>query len=376
LFLLLSVGTLLGQKRFEQGYYIDHSGKTTEAEIELVDIYNMPREITAKSAGKVSNVSIADLKGLKVGTQVFVRKIFDYDASVSYSIDKLNRSADFTYEKKDDLLLLLVNGDYKLYQYVANGVSSFIYEDPDNNLYTLEYKKYKEEGNRIAENKAFQKQLENNATNPKNRSYEVLKYNNRDLEEYFESLNGKTLIQEKKSTLSFNVFATYSIHSLAFKFGAKTRTQNDSYFSISPELEFVLNSKVKNPSAFYLNVKYEKFEREYETDYIRETAYFKVEHHAFFGSFGYKQYFRIKKGMFVYGKAGVGYYHPFNSKITASDATSAFLDMNFNTANGGVNTGVGFKLGRILLEVDYDMIFSSMISSNNTSLNFKVGYSF
>src|SRR5690606_17651744 len=124
---------------------------------------------------------ISELKGIKVGTQIFVRKIFDYDASISYSIDKLERSADFIYEKEDDLLLLLVNGDYKLYQYVSNGVSSFIYEDPDSNLYTLSYKKYKEDGNRIVENKTFQKQLEDNAMNPHNLSYEVLKYNNRDL---------------------------------------------------------------------------------------------------------------------------------------------------------------------------------------------------
>lgn len=376
LFFLLSVGTLLAQKRFEKGYYIDHSENTIEVEIEVVNIHNMPGEITIRNSGKISKIPKADLKGLKVGTQIFVRKTFDYDATISYNIDRLDRSEDFVYEKKNDLLLLLVNGDFKLYQYSYNGVLSFIYEDPDGNLHTLGYKKYKEDGNRIVENKVFQKQLKTGAKNLKTQSYEVLRYNNQDLEEYFESLNGKTLIKEKKSKFIFNAFVTYSIHSLAFKFVEKTKTEYDNYFSISPELEFVLNDKVKNPSSFYLNVKYEQFKREYETNYVREKARFKVEHHAFFGSVGYKQNFRIKEGMFVYGKAGVGYYHPFNSKITASSATSAFLDMNFSTANGGVNTGIGLKLKQILLEIDYDIIFSSMISANNTSLNFKVGYSF
>src|SRR5690606_31009127 len=129
--------------------------------------------------------------------------------------------------------------------------------------YTLGYKKYKEEGNRIVENKAYQKQLEDYAANPKNRSYEVLKYNNRDLEEYFKVLNDKKLIIEEKSKLVFNVFALYSIHSLAFHLDRKTDTRNDNNFSVSPELELILNSKVKNPSAFYLNIKYQSFKSEY-----------------------------------------------------------------------------------------------------------------
>ncbi|HUH25798.1 MAG TPA: hypothetical protein VLY87_04175 [Flavobacterium sp.] len=372
--------TSFGQSNFEYGYYIDNAGNKKECEISEISINRFPEKIIVRKNKQIEEIDLTEIKEVKYGTDIFQKKEFQYEPSNGYSIDNLTKDEKFYFIKKGAFVQLLVEGNYNLYLYVANGVSTFIYQNPEGNLITLGYKKYLKDGNNIVENKFYLNQLFENVKNTKYTNlstYSILKYNAEDLSAYFKEVNGKSYVKVKKSEVRFNIFAGYANHTMDINFISDIPVKNYGHVIVVPEIEYVLNKSLKNPLSFYFNVSLHQFKNDFVEEYVRENWHHKVDYQSLYISLGAKKYFLSNDKVSYYAKLGVGLNNPIKSEILSPIESWILNPILLDRYRAGINAGVGIKLfDAILIEVDYDQVFNTPHINKNTSLNFKVGYTF
>lgn len=380
-FLLIFLFTnLYAQNKFELGYYIDQSGNKFEGEISEITLNSFPSNFIIRKKGKEETVETSSATLIKYGTIVFEKKKFQYDPTVRYEIGNLNSNRSLSMVETIDFLQLLVDGQYKLYRYSKNGVSTFFYEIPNKEVTTLVYKKYLTRNNSINENKDFKAQLWNNVKNPKYSTldnYSYIKYKGEDLEDYFKEANGITFKRIKKNKVLFNIFVGYSNSSMDINFLQDLPAENHSHITVMPEIEYVFNNNLMNPTSFYLNLKYRSVKANYEEVYVRKNWQHQVDYQSLLFSLGAKKYFLSSKDMKFYGKIGFALDIPIKDEILSPVESWALNPIFLNHHKGGINTGLGMKLhNSFLIEIDYDHLFNTLHIKKNTSVNFKIGYSF
>lgn len=371
---------LFAQNNFELGYYIDQSGNKIEGEISEIRLNNFPSSFIIRKKGKEEIIKTNKVSLIKYGTLVFEKKKFQYDPTVRYEIGNLNSSRSLSMVEANDFLQLLVDGEYKLYKYSKNSVSTFFYEIPNEEIITLLYKKYLTRNKSINENKDFKVQLWNNVKNPKYSTldnYSYIKYRDEDLEDYFKEANGITFKRVKKTKVLFNIFAGYSNSTMDIDFLQNIPAESHSHITVMPEIEYVLNNNIMNPTSFYFNLKYRVVKADYEEVYVRENWQHQVDYQSLYFSLGIKQYFLSSNNTKFYGKFGFGYDSPLKAEITSPPASWILNPIFLDQATAGINAGLGMKLfNSFLVEIDYDYLFNTQFINKNTSVNFKVGYSF
>lgn len=204
-----------------------------------------------------------------------------------------------------------------------------------------------------------------------------MKYSDADLINYFTKHNGKSVKVDKKSKVLFNVFAGYSISSMDINFLQDLPAETYSHITVMPEIEYVLNNNIMNPTSFYFNLKYRAIKADYEEVYVRENWQHQVDYQSLLFSLGAKKYFLSSKDIKFYGKLGFGVDIPLKSEILSPIESWRLNPIYLDHYKGGINTGLGIKLyDSFLFEIDYDYLFNTVHISKNTSLNFKIGYSF
>lgn len=380
LLLILVFNNLLAQNNFELGYYIDESGNKIEGNISEIEISNFPEYFFYRKGNKTEEINVNSVNTIKYGTEVFEKKQFQYDPSIKLDIDKMSKNKELNLVSKTAFLQLLVNGNYKLYKYVENGVTTFFYEDDSNKLTTLKYKKYLLNNTDIDENKEYLNQLSqniNSGTKQVEGYYSTIKYNDNDLKEYFTKINGNSVKVERKSKVKFNIFAGYFLHSMDINFITDVPAENYGHFSIMPEIEYVLDQNKINPTSFYFNAKFHSFKKEFVEKVVRDDWHHKVNYQSIYVSFGVKKYFLSSENIQFYGKLGVGLNNPVKHEIEMPLDAWRVKPIYLSHFGGGISPGIGAKFfDSFLVEVDYDYIFNTLFINKNTSLNFKVGYSF
>ena len=380
-FLLIFMFTnLFAQNKFELGYYIDQSGNKIEGEISEIKINNFPEEFIFRNGNKSTTVSTKSVKQIKYGMLIFEMKKFQYDPTVRYEIGNMDSNRSLNMVETNDFLQLLVDGEYKLYRYSKKGVSTFFYENSNRELITLVYKKYLKRNNSISENKDFKVQLWNNVKNTKYATldnYSHIKYREEDLKDYFKEANGVTFKRVKNSKVLFNIFAGYSNSSMDVDFLQDLPAETYSHITVMPEIEYVLNINAINPTSFYFNVKYRAVKANYEEVYVRENWKHQVDYQSLYFSLGAKKYFLSSNKIKFYGKLGFGYDMPLKAEILSPIESWTLNPILLDQATVGINTGFGMKLyDSFLIEVDYDYLFNTTYVNKNTSINFKIGYTF
>lgn len=380
LLLIFMFTNLFAQNKFELGYYIDQSGNKIEGEISEITLDRFPSHFIIKNKGKQETIETNKVSLIKYGMLVFEKKTFQYDPSVRLDITNMPKQKEYQLVNKTAFVQLMVNGDTKLYKYSENGVATFFYETPNNQITTLEYKRYLGNANDINENKEFANQLKdlnNKSINNNEGLYNAIKYNDTDLVGYFKKLNGKSNKENKKSKVFFNIFAGYSISSMDIDFLQDISAQSYQYITFMPEIEYVLNSNFMNPTSFYFNLKYRAVKAEYEEVYVRENWQHQVDYQSLFFSFGLKKYLLSSKDIKFYGKVGFGLDIPLKSEIHSPIESWRLNPIFLDHYKGGINTGLGVKIyDSFLIEIDYDYLFNTQYINKNTSINFKIGYSF
>jgi len=380
LLILFVFANVSAQSKFEIGYYIDQSGNKFDGEIAELALQNFPSDIKIRKRGVVETISVGELAYIQYGTLIFEKKSFEYDPSARLDISNFSKEKEFNLVNKTAFLQLLVNGEFKLYKYLENGVATYFYEISAQKLTTLKYKKYVEHAVDIKENKEFINQLINDVQGEssfKEGYYDALKYNDSDLIEYFTKINGKNNTMKGESKLLFNFFAGYSSTTLNIKFIQDFPTNNYQHITVMPELEYVLNNNLMDPTSFYLNLKYRSFKSNYEEIFVRENWYHEVEYQALLLGVGVKKYFLSSANNKFYGKLGIGIDMPIKSNIISPPESLVINPIYLNRGKVAFTPGVGLKLFKsLLVEVNYDYVFDSLVTYDNTSLTFKLGYTF
>ncbi|HLV52058.1 MAG TPA: hypothetical protein VKY44_08905 [Flavobacterium sp.] len=372
--------TLFAQTNFEYGHYIDVAGNKIETEVSELSIDRFPEKIFIRKGSTIEEIDLSNVSEVKWGTAVFQKKRFYYDPTLRQDIDKLTEKENFEFVEKTDFVQLLTTGDYKLYQYVENGISTFIYETPEGMLVTLEHKKYLGQNRSVLINTNYVNQLFENAKNPKygtQNDYSLLKYTIQDLQQYFKEVNGKSYVKIKKSRTRFNLFAGYAVHTMDIDFLSDIPGKTYGSLTVVPEVEYTPNRHLKNPTSFYANVKLHRFKNDFVEEYERENWNHKVDYQSLYVSLGVKQYFLSNKKVAYYGKLGVGLNNPIKSEIKSPIDSWRLNLILLDRYGAGINAGLGARFfDSFLAEVDYDFVFANSNINQNFVLNFKLGYSF
>lgn len=371
---------LFAQNKFELGYYIDQSGNKVEGEISEIQINNFPDNFIFRNGKNTEVIQTSLVSKIKYGIDVFEKRQFQYDLSTSNDLKKMSKQKDVELEDKTAFLQLIVDGRYKLYKYVNNGTSVFFYEDASGQLTTLNYKKYVENGTDIKENKEYLTQLSQNVqSDTKKKDYfsSAIKYNDADLIDYFIKVNNKSVKKERKSQVKFIFFTGYSVSTMDINFLQDIGSEKYQHITVMPEVEYILNKNLINPTSFYFNVKYRSIKADYEEVYVRKNWHHKVDYQSLCFSIGAKQYFLSSDKVQLYGKLGIGYDNPLKAEILSPMESWNLNPIFFDQPSAGINSGLGVKLyNSFLIELDYDYLFKTLFVNKNTSLNLKVGYSF
>ncbi len=160
LYLLLQCFSLVCQKQYTTGYFIDNQGKTTKCHIKNIGARNNPIQINFKLNGdsKVQTASMAEVAEFGVGDLLFRR----YEVPVDRSGDDLSQIGNSklpTYQVETIYLKQLIPGAAVLYAYVNQGVVTYYYSLDGADPKPLTYNRYRKADNSIATNNAFRHQL-------------------------------------------------------------------------------------------------------------------------------------------------------------------------------------------------------------------------
>ncbi len=372
--------SVFAQSKFESGYYIDNSGTKFIGEISEINPNVFPSEFYFKNENGETKIQTNTVKELKYGVLLLEKKQFKFDPTIRFEIQNLNSEREFNLVNAYDFVELLVDGDFKLYRYKKNGVSTFLYQNLNGDLVPLLYKKYVTQRTTIIENSEFKKQLWREVKNEKYTSfdrYTYLKYRADDLEDYFKEANGISFKREKKGQVIFNLYAGYSMHTMDISFLSDLPAKTHQGLTIMPEIECLYNRNVKNPVGFYVSAKLHSFKENFVEPYERYNWNHKVDYQSIFVTLGVKKYFMSTKKVQPFAKFGFAINNPIKGKIESPVDSWRLNLIVLERYSGGFNSGVGVKLyNKFLLEVDYDFAFKTAYIDKNTALNLKVGYSF
>lgn len=379
--LILFFTKAVSQVKFEYGYYITHADKRIEGAISVFQLPNIPDEILIKKEkGITEKVLTNTLKELSFGSTELIRKKFTFDPTLTSDFSKLTNNEGFNLIDKNDFLELLVDGEYKLYRFVHEGNSTFFYEGEKGALITLYYKKYLAPNKNIFENKAFVKQLEQDAGLQKGLrfvNFEHLNYNEQELIAFFKKANGTSLIEKRISKLVFNVYAGYSIHTMDVQFLTDQPSESYAHFNVIPEIEYIFNTAKINPTALYFNVKLHAFKKDYMMMYESGEWIHELEYQSLFFATGLKKYFLNSEKIKLFAKIGVAYNHVLKTKTVTPNRGKNIEIIKLDNHGAGLNFAFGSKVFQNgLVEIGYDYTFNNLYVKNNGSVNFKLGYSF
>lgn len=263
---------LIGQNKFERGYFIDNYGKKIECLIQNNEWYNNPSKFNYKltESSEIRTHSLSSSKEFCIIDKIkFVKFAVEIDKSDNSRISNTRLS---NFEKDTIFLKTLVEGYYSLFQYKKNNLQRFFALKKGNQIEQLEYKLYKVSPSKINKNKIYIKQIndfykckgEQNINNK-------LKYTSSSLHKYFVELNkcsNKKFINYYKIGKSKQEFHLFFRPGLLVNNSNATNNINENFkldknfnFRLGIELEYVVpydNRKwsiILEPTYFVFNNK-------------------------------------------------------------------------------------------------------------------------
>lgn len=337
LLLLLLSNFIIAQIKYEKGYFIDNSGQKTECLIKNEDWVNNPETFKYKlsETDEQKSNTISDIKEFGVyNFSKYVRNESKIDNS-NDNIAQLKQNKNPEWITKTVFLRLIVDGNYKLYEYTNNFQRRYFYSTNNLNIEQLIFKQYLAEDNTtIKQNKTYQQQLLNTVTcNQINRSrVSKVSYKLTDLEKYFIEANncGKEISDLPKSNYervknSFNVkvkaglssrklvdYNQYYEPKMEVDFGNKIGFRGAlefEYFLPFNKKTFSLYFEPSYTSEYKTNVKVYK---EYTPGYSQAFDY-GVQYNAVDLAIGPRYYIDVKNNLRIFLNAGLVYNYILDS---------------------------------------------------------------
>ncbi len=348
LFLLIAFSlssNTYSQILFENGYYVDNSGKKNNCFIKNVDWRNNPTQfeykLSLKNNGKVHKGNIETVKEFGItNVSKYVRAKVKIDRS-SENVNKLSSDRKPIFEEELLFLKVLVGGTANLYQYEDKNLKRYFYNKTTTPIQQLIYKSFLTENDKVGKNNRFKNQLWNdlNCAKLNIKMVEKLAYKKNDLIYYFSKYNECTNTNyvnfEKKQSrdlFHLNIRPGVNLSNLLIDNSLSknnTNFESNLTFRVGIEAEFIMPFN-KNKWALIIEPTYQYFKSEAESAFGNTT----VNYNSIEIPIGIRHYFFLND----------------NSKIFIN--SSFVFDIN-NSSN-----------------IDFDTIESLEINTRN---NFAVG---
>lgn len=342
------------------------------------------------------NFNIAQLKDIVINGESFVAAKVLNDGTLTRNITFLDHLSEPNYNENWLLLKVLVNGDYKLYQYSSSIFSQFYYKDNNTNeIKPLVYKEYII-GSSVKKNNHFRSQLRKDVPLYfyKFKDYEKLEYKYDDLRKYFNKLNGYEESEGiEKMNVKLSVFGGFfnnfqdqlylspaAINSLYLK-DYDFEKNTVPLLGISGEI-FINKEETQ---AFFIEAGFTQYKTDYYLDYYSaelSKINFEFQTSIILFNLGYKQYFNLSANSQLYASGSFATNFFFTSKNEVRYDFENYYnqvlkrDKNFSNVGGRVALGYKFKK-HYFIEADYHFGFSMYYEGGSYNMtSFKLGYSF
>lgn len=275
---ITAAGLLHAQIKFEKGYFIDNSGKRTDAFIKNLDWKNNPTEFefkTDESSSEIKKETIKNIQEFGIDNeQRYTRKTVMIDGS-SKQLNSLSNERKPEFTEETVFLKYVVEGKADLLYYENGDLEKFFISTNDSDVKQLIYKPYYINASSVAYNEDYKKQILDNLncgvdlTDVNN-----LKYKSSDLVKVFLKYNqcsNSTAINynqnyEKRDLFNLTVrpginLSSFEISNSSFVTSESNKFDNKVTFRIGLEAELILPFN-KNKWAIFAEPTYQYYKAE------------------------------------------------------------------------------------------------------------------
>lgn len=389
LMLILVTFLSFAQNKFEQGYYIDNSGKKTECLIKNYDWKNNPKNIETKSSEN-ENLVIKQIDEISefaiTGKSKFIRVTVKIDES-SQNSNTLSYSPAPKFIDKTILLKVLVEGKSNLYYYESENYDRFFYSVNDK-IEQLVFKKYyNSEGNILTNNQYKQQLLVNFSCNNDQKSIVALNYNNNDLIDYFIKTNNcisgvtetKAISEKRKFEKNFKV--NLLLNSVSQNISVpyldiNSKSQNSNSMSFGFETEITLPYNNKNWSVVF-DPSYTIYKKTNIINFVESNTNIKYNYKnnilLFRFPLGIRRYFTLNANNKIYTNLGLS-INIINNRV------EKYLEENGGYTSLNFVAGLGYQYKKYNVELKLNnktFTYTNPYSGKEISLNqitLKLGY--
>lgn len=355
--------TANAQTKFLEGYFITDSGERIDCLIHNEDWRKNPTAFEYK----LNASDVVKTGTLKTAREFVVPNVFKYERH-TVQLDSwsepgnkayLDENSQPDYKEETLFLKVLVEGEASLFQFDGSGIKFFfsLNEETPQQLF---FKRYKKQGNQIAENNQYRQQIYNGLSCEDMDRSEASKtdYDRKDLINYFEKYNicknaDFKILEEKKSSSEFNLtvrpgvdFSTFDLESrIGSSFGTEFETETN--FRIGLEAEFVLDFN-NNKWSIFIEPTYRASESEKIVPFRSSTIdsqKITVTYSSIQIPVGVRHYLFLNDSSKIFINAAFVYDFVSDSVIDWEVAPTR--DRDFRTRSN-LAFGVGYKYGKRL----------------------------
>jgi len=216
------------QVSFEPGYYIDNDNRKIEVLIKNEAWLDSPTQIAVKNteASKEKEIYIDTIKEFGIIDGVsYIKASVNLDSS-SDQIDRLSRTREPQFEKKQVLLKKILEGKASLYEYINKSNFRYFFKIDGDTLKPLVYKRYMREdrSNDIFENNAYKQTLRMQmlCSSISDASFKNLKYKRTSLASLFKKYNTCFNSQTTEYRETSKIYDNNNRIKLRFKAGVRS----------------------------------------------------------------------------------------------------------------------------------------------------------
>jgi hypothetical protein len=365
--LILLISTVaFSQINYEQGYFIDNSGKKTDCLIKNLAWKNSPVDFEYKLTedDEPKKGVIKNVKEFNVNAYKFRRYAVKIDRSSS-ELNKMDDVREPRWTNETLFLKVLVEGKATLYQFEESNLIKYFYSSNDHSVAEqLVYKEYKI-NSRIAENNYYKQQLYNiMKTGTEDISkYEKVKYKKDPLVNLFVSYNAASggdviNLSEKHNKGSVNLKITPGVNFTSLSMYNNLSQYNFEFdskatFRFGLEVEYIMPFN-NNKWSLFIDPNYQHYKNEGEGNKVRWEADYTfielpvgVRHYLFLNN---KSKLFIDAA-YVFALNMSDSYISRNNLAFQNDTTAPFeISKSSNFA-----LGAGFSYSRYSIEARYNL---------------------
>lgn len=387
------------QISFEEGYFIDDTGKKITCLIKNIDWKDNPTEFKYRLSKNSDPIkaTIESVKEFSVNNNSkYIRSTVNIDRSTD-NLSNLSKVKEPIFKEEELFLKVLVEGNSNLYEYVQSNLKRYFYSKENSDIEQLIFKSYKTDENIVRKNNRFRQQL---AIELKCQSFETDKFKNLDykrddLVKYFieyGDCNNIELInfvpKQKRDLFNLTIRPRLNSSSLTIEnFSADTRNvdfENKLGFGFGLEAEFILPFN-KNKWAILVEPTYQSFKSETTMPVSNVSGGVlnsKVNYTSIETPVSLRHYFFLNKNSKIFIDASFIFDISPNSSIEFTREDGSALNSLKIVTRNNLAMGIGYKQNdRFSLEIRYQTsreILSDYLyvwNSDYRTLSVILGYS-